>query len=261
MRVFLRQSAVAAVVAGWIGCASTAHAEGREGQDSASFLTFAPTGTLRLGVETEAAGFRLDGQRGSFLSGIPRIEYAPSELVSTRLRVPFHSVALDDEIGTRNGIGDLELRLRLNLRRAEPLHVAVGWDVQMPTASKHEGLGEGAVQITPFATFGVRIKRVVVYLTLADNMSLAGSHEVRLTNYIDPSEDNELRGTAGTIVSLVENVSASAFLTETTILTTAERWDKLLTGGLQLAVQPDPKLRLILSDQLPLAGEHRFSWS
>jgi hypothetical protein len=220
----------------------------------------AGTGTFRPGAETEATGFNLEGQRGSFVGVTPRLEYAPTETVSTRLRAPYYWLSLDGDPDTRHGIGDVELRLRLNVRRAEPVKVALGWDLQMPTGSKHEGLGEGAVQVTPWVTAGLRLGKAVVYLALADNVSLAGPHAERLPNYVDPSEDNELRTTLGTILPLGENVSGSVFLTETTLLTEAERGRSLLAGGLQLALEPDPRLRVLVIDQLPLAGEHRFEW-
>jgi hypothetical protein len=130
----------------------------------------------------------------------------------------------------------------------------------MPTASKHDGLGEGAVQVTPYVSAGLRLDKVVVYLALADHLSLAGPHVERLPNYVDPSEDNEFRTTLGTIVPLAQNVSGSAYLTETTLLTAEDRGRSLLTGGVQLALQPDPRVRLLVSDQLPIAGEHRFEW-
>jgi hypothetical protein len=222
---------------------------------------FPPTGTLRAGVETEATGFRLEGQRGSFLSGIPRIEYTPLRKMNLRLRVPFHSLALDGEPDTRGGIGDMELRLRLNLRSREPLRVNAGWVVQMPTGSKHEGLGEGAVQLTPFASAGFRIDAVVLYLTVADTLKLVGPHEdQKFVNYVDPSENHELRTTAGTILPVTEMVSASAYFTETTILSSVNQGQVLLTGGASIGMQAESRLRIVLSQQLPIAGEHRFAW-
>jgi hypothetical protein len=245
----------AAVVLGPTFAESDAWADAHEG-----ISLFPPTGTMRAGVETETTGFLIDGQRGSFISGVPRIEYTPLHLMNLRVRVPFHSLALDGETTTRNGIGDMELRLRLNLKRAEPLRISAGWVIQMPTGSKHEGLGEGAVQITPFVNAGLRIDKVIVYLTVADTMSLAFTHEPRLTNYVDPGTDHEVRSTLGTIIPVSDVVSAGAIFTETTILTQVQRWDSLLTGGLQLGVQPDPRIRVVASEQLPLLGEHRFSW-
>jgi hypothetical protein len=216
---------------------------------------------MRAGVETEATGFLLQGQRGSFLSGIPRIEYTPVRKLNLRLRVPFHSLALDGEPDTRGGIGDAELRLRLNVKSGEPLRINAGWVVQMPTGSKHEGLGEGAVQLTPFASAGFRIDAVVLYLTVADTLKLVGPHEQSFVNYVDPSENHELRTTAGSILPVTEMVSASAFLTETTILSGGSRQgDVLLTGGGSIGMQAESRLRIVLTGQLPIAGEHRFAW-
>jgi hypothetical protein len=244
-------SAVALLVAAEDARAADAH----EG-----ISLFPPTGTFRVGAETETTGFFLDGKRGSYVSGIPRLEFTPTQFMNLRVRVPYYSLALDTEPSLRSGLGDTEMRLRINLKRGEPLRFTAGWVVQMPTGSKHEGLGEGAVQLTPFVNAGLRVDPVIVYLTIADNLSLAFVHEPRLTNYVDPGEDNEIRTTLGSIIPVTPSVSAGAVFTQTTILTHVKFGDALLTGGLQVGVQPDARIRIVLSELVPLAGEHRFAW-
>jgi hypothetical protein len=215
---------------------------------------------VRGGAELEASAFRAEGRRGSYASAIARLEWAATEDLGLRLRMPFDTLALDGEGGTREGPGDAELRLRMQLKRHDPLKISGGWVAQLPTGARRHGLGEGAMQITPFVSAGLRKGRTVVYLTLSDQLSFAGRHRARLPNYVDPGEDHELRTTLGTIYAFTDVVSASAVLVGTTILTDKDRGRSLLTGGLQVGTQPDRRLRLVVATHAPVLGEQRFSW-
>ena len=54
--------------------------------------------------------------------------------------------------GSATGLGDVDARVKVNLRRAEPLAVGVLADVRFPTGSDHDLLGSGA-----FAARGLAI--------------------------------------------------------------------------------------------------------
>jgi hypothetical protein len=236
---------------------SRARAEGLAG---ASPSLFPASGNVRGGAELETAAFNLEGQRGSYASAIARLEWAATDDLGLRIRMPFATLTLEGQEGTREGAGDAELRLRYQLLGQDPLKLSVGWVVQLPTGARRYGLGEGATQVTPFVSAGYKVGRTILYLTLGDNLSLAGVHRERLPNYLDPSEDHEVRATAGAIFTFSKAVYASAVLTETTILTSAQWGQSLLAGAVQLGVEPDRRLRLVLVPQLPLLGEQRFSW-
>jgi hypothetical protein len=232
-----------------------AAADGGEGPS-----LFPATGQFRGGAELETAAFNLDGQRGSYASAVARIEYNPLPHLALRARVPIDTLSLEGDPEVHNGLGDSELRLRVQLGRSDPLRVTGGCVTQLPTGSPHAGLGEGAVQITPFVSAGYKVDRTILYVTVADSMSLAGTHRERFPNYVDPSEDHELRATLGTIYVLTEAMSASALVTTTTVLTSVNRGQTLMTGAIQLGAQPDARFRLVISPQFPIFGEERFSW-
>ena len=231
------------------------------GADAIEGISLFPLGDKpRAGAELETAGFRLEGRRGSYASVIPRIEWNATELLGVRVRVPIYTLALEGEPETQEGVGDTELRARFHLLGGEPLRISAGWVTQLPTGTAGRGLGEGAVQGVPFVNLGYRIARVVVYLTSADAISFAGPHQRRWSNFVDPGSDHELRTTIGSLFAFTEKVSGGVVLTETTILTAADRGRSFVTGALQLGAQPDPRLRLTLAQQLPIVGEERFSW-
>jgi hypothetical protein len=159
--------------------------------------------------------------------------------------------------------------LRIQLKKDEPIRISGGWVTQLPTGSQDRGLGAGALQVTPFLSAGYKVDRTIIYLTVADALSLAGPHQPRLPNYVDPGTDHELRTTVGAIYNFTDLVSASAIATMTTILPSPwgpneaaqrDHGRSLVTGAVQLGTQPDRRLRIVLAQQLPLLGEERFSW-
>jgi hypothetical protein len=230
--------------------------------DGAEGTQLFPTGDHpRAGTELETASFFLGGQRGSYASIIPRGEWRPVESLSLRLRMPIYSMSLANEPSSRDGFGDAEVRTRVQLVSGEPVRVSAGWVMQLPTGAKHAGLGEGAFQFVPFVNVGVRpLDWLIAYVILADSLSLAGTHQPRFANYVDPGADHELRTTGGALVPITDKVSAQGYLQATTILTKADRGRSLMTSGFQLGTQPDPKLRLVLACDLPVLGEERFTW-
>jgi hypothetical protein len=207
----------------------------------------------------ETAAFRLEGRRGSYASVVGRLEWAPTDDLSLRARIPIDSLTLEGDEEVRSGLGDAELRVRVQLQRSEPLKISGGWVTQLPTGSSHAGLGAGAVQAIPFLNAGYKVDRTILYVTVAGALSLK---ETRTVDYVDPSSDHEIRTTLGSIFVFTEAVAGSVIVTETTTLDKVEpgHTRSLLTGALQLGTQPDRRLRLVVAQQLPLLGEERFSW-
>lgn len=234
--------------------ASRARADGLEGVS-----LFPATGTFRAGAELESAAFRVEGKRGSFMSLIGRLEYTPMKDLGLRVRVPYDSLSLQDEPATREGLADTELRLRAHLKTSEPLRISAGWVTQLPTGSRSDGLGAGAVQVMPFVNAGLRKDRLILYVIIADAYSL-GSRRLPAVNYVDPGANHELRTTLGSIYMVAEAVSTGIVFTQTTVLTNKDLFDSLLVGSFQVGAQPDKRLRLVIAQSLPLLGEQRFSW-
>lgn len=229
---------------------------------------FPATGTFRGGGELESAAFRVKGQRGSFLGLIGRLEYTPTKDLGLRVRIPYETLALDGVPETREGLADTELRFRAHVKTSEPLRISAGWVTQLPTGSRSAGLGAGAVQITPFVNAGFKRDRLIIYMTIADAISLGVNREQK-PNYIDPGANHELRTTIGSIYSVAELVSAGIVFTETIVLPDSTparidpepyRFQSLLTGSVQVGAQPDRRIRLVIAQSMPLYGEQRFSW-
>ena len=247
---------IAAMVGALLGASrGTAGADGPEGVS-----LFPRTSQARAGAEVETASFRLDGRRGAYASAIGRVEWVPLPLVELRARVPVHTLALEGEETTRDGLGDSELRLRFHVVAREPLQISAGWLTQLPTGSNRQGLGGGALQVTPFVNAGFRASQTVFYLTLADAVTVAAPHHTRYADYVDPSSDHELRATLGAIFSFSDRVAASLILTSATELAESRRGRSVLAAAAQLGTQPDRRLRLVLTPQVPVKGEHRFEW-
>lgn len=208
----------------------------------------------------EATSFRLEGRRGTFTSLVPRLEWVPTPRLNLRLRVPLDSLTLDGERDSRNGPADTELRLRLHAYTVEPFRVSLGLVSQLPTGSTVDGLGAGALQVTPFLNAGFRHKSFVAYLIVGDSISLAGSEKTRRANWVDPNTDHELRTTLGVIYDFTGTVSAGALVTETIVLVDEDRGRTLMTGAVTLGTQPDRRLRLVIAEAFPVYGERRFAW-
>ena len=222
---------------------------------------FPGAGRVRAGVEAEAAGFRnVEGRDGNYVSTTPRVEWVPERAVSLRLRVPLYALSLLGEDGIRAGLGDAEMRLRFRLRTREPLLVSAGWSMQLPTGSARDGIGGGALQVSPFVTAGYRFANTVLFATAADALTLASAHARKRPDYVDPSTNDELRWTAGSIVYFSDAIAASLALSGITILEGDTPGRTLLTGGLQAGVQPSEEWRVVLGAQAPIFGDHRFEW-
>jgi hypothetical protein len=220
---------------------------------------FPAAGAYRLGTELEGAAFRNAGRRGSYGSVVARAEWFPVDGIGVRLRVPFTTLALEGEPATREGFGDSELRFRATFYNTDPFRVSAGWVTELPTGARHRGIGNGSVQVSPFVTAGYRIRHLVVYGTVADSISVAGRDQTRFPNYVDPGTDHELRVTAGTIYAFDETISGALAITDTIILTEADRGHQLYVANALIGAQRGP-LRLVISPSVPIAGDQRFSW-
>ena len=222
---------------------------------------FPGAGRVRVGAEAEAASFRdVDGRDGAYVSTTGRVEWVPSHVLALRLRLPIYALSLVGEDGIRAGLGDAEMRLRFRLRTREPLLVSAGWSTQLPTGAKFDGLGGGALQVSPFVTAGYRFASTVLFATAADAVTIASAHSTRRADYVDPSTNNEVRWTVGSIHYFSEAVAASVALGGITILEGGTLGRTLLTAGLQAGVQPNEEWRVVVGGQLPIFGEHRFDW-
>jgi hypothetical protein len=244
----------AIVAAATICVTHTARADRLEG-----ISLFPATGSYRLGTELEGAAFRNAGRRGSYGSVVARAEWFPVDGVGVRLRVPFTTLALQDEPATREGFGDSELRFRATFYNTDPFRMSAGWVTELPTGARHRGIGNGSVQVSPFVTAGYRMQKLVLYGTLADSVSVVGPHQTHVPNYVDPGTDHELRVTAGAIYAFDETISGALAVTDTIILTDADRGQQLYVANALIGAQRGP-LRLVISPSLPIAGEQRFSW-
>lgn len=216
----------------------------------------------RAGVELETAHFDLAGTRGTYFSAIARADWAATSRLTLRARVPLQVLELEGQApgqSGREGLGDVELRLRYRLTMRDPLLVAIGYTGQLPTGDAARGLGGGALQVAPYVTAGYRIGATVVFATLNDTVTIHGASAPRYVNYLDPNSDHELRYSAGLIYFFSDVVAANAFASGTTLLTDT-RGQTLFTAGAQLGIAPLPRLRVIAGGQLPLAGERRFDW-
>lgn len=239
--------------------AGAAHVEGGE-------IQLPGAGHDRVGVELETARFDLGTQgQGSYFSTIARVDWAATRRLTLRTRVPLHFLDLAGQAG-REGLGDVEVRLRWRLTMRDPLLVAVGYTGQLPTGDDARGLGGGALQLAPYATAGYRIDATVIFVTLNDTLTLRSASTLRLpsskrsVNYVDPNSDHELRYNAGLIYFFSDVVAASAMLNGVTILTDEERGHTLFTGGAQLGIAPLPGWRFVIGGQLPILGDKRFDW-
>ena len=236
--------------------ALAAHVEGGE-------IQLPGAGHDRVGVELETARFDLAGTRGTYFTAIARADWAATRRLTLRARVPLQLLDLEGQPpgqSGREGLGDVELRLRYRLTMRDPLLVAVGYTGQLPTGDAARGLGGGALQVAPYVTAGYRIGGTVVFATLNDTVTLRGGSTPRYVNYVDPNSDHELRYNAGLIYFFSDVVAANALVSGTTLLADDARGRTLFTAGAQLGIAPLPSVRVVAGGQLPLAGERRFDW-
>jgi hypothetical protein len=104
-------------------------------------LTYGVTDRVDLGVAVPLASVSLAGTSNAQINPFgppPAVHFfggTPNDPILTASR----SVE-----GNTTGLGDIDGRIKINLRRAEPLSVAVLADVRFPTGSESDLLGSGA---------------------------------------------------------------------------------------------------------------------
>ena len=216
----------------------------------------------RLGVESVAASFDLQGQKGVFLGFAARGDYRFNHRVSLRLEVPVYTVHLDglgtNAGSTHTGLGDIELRMRALVLDSHDWRVSAGIADQLPTGATSTGLGQGATQLTPYVTGGYRYRHLVVYGTVGEALTVRPPNAVTLPDWVDPSTDNELRYTLGAVYEFSELAYGNAIVTGITELVSGSLGRSLCTGGASLGVVPSDRLKIVGGFQLPIAGERRF---
>ncbi len=211
----------------------------------------------RVGVESVWARFDLPGAKGDYFGFAARTDLRMAPRVSLRLEVPVYTLHLDGD-GTKTGLGDVELRMRVLLLNADDWRVYAGLADQLPTGETSQGLGQGADQLTPVVTGGKRFGRLVLYVTLADALVVRAPHAASTPDYVDPSTDHELRYVGGSIYELTDALYANAAITGITVLVPSQLGQTLANGGLALGLSPTDAWKLVAGVQVPIAGDKRF---
>ncbi len=213
--------------------------------------------TSRLGVETAWARFDQQGARGGFFALTARGDLKLARNVGLRLLVPMYALQLDGQSPVV-GFGDAELRARVLVYDGHPWRVYAGLAHQMPTGDTGAGLGQGGSQLSPFVTGGWRKGPVVVFASVSDAIGLHARGKPAPPDYVDPTNDDELRGNVGFITELSQAIYASAALTAVVDLDPGSTGTTLATGGLAVGYLVSEAFKLVLVGQAPIAGQHRF---
>jgi hypothetical protein len=215
--------------------------------------------TSRLGLETSWAQFDLYGVRGQYIGLTARLDVKLHRHVGMRLLVPTYIIQQDNQ-PAGNGFGDSELRVRVLLLDAHDWRFYGGLADQLPTGNTALGLGQGGTQLSPFITGGWRKGPVVVFGSVADCIGLHPEDKglAHTSDYVDPSNDHELRATFGAIAEIGEPVYVSAVVTDVTDLDPGSAGTSLLIGGAALGYLVSDDFKVVMVGQMPLAGEHRF---
>jgi hypothetical protein len=213
--------------------------------------------TPRVGIETGWAHFDLNGNRGDFYDVTARLDVRLSHTVGLRMLLPVYALDLDG-IGTRVGLGDAELRVRVLVLDDHAWRMYVGLADQLPTGNNSIGVGQGGTQLSPFVTAGWRSGGLVVYGTVGDVIALHSQGKPPAFDYVDPSSDHEVRYSLGAILDAFGPVYANAALTGITVLTPSNAGDTFVYGGVALGMLLGEYWKIVVSAQLPMAGEYRF---
>jgi hypothetical protein len=116
-------------------------------------LTYGLTNRVDVGVVLPLVSVSLDGASNAQITPFgppPAVHFfggTPDDPILTASR----SVN-----GSTTGLGDVDARLKVNLRQAEPLSVAILGDVRFPTGSESNLLGSGAFAARGLAIFSAR---------------------------------------------------------------------------------------------------------
>jgi hypothetical protein len=120
---------------------------------TAFLLTYGITDRIDVGAVLPVVSVSLDGTSNAQISPFgppPAVHFfggTPDNPILTASRT------ID---GSTTGLGDVDARVKLNLRRSEPLSLAVLGDVRFPTGSRNNLLGSGAFAVRGLAILSAR---------------------------------------------------------------------------------------------------------
>jgi hypothetical protein len=217
--------------------------------------------TSRLGIESSWATFDQLGAKGDFFGVTVRGDVKLAKTVGLRLLMPVYAIQLDGQ-PTNVGLGDSELRVRVLLYDGHPWRFYYGLADQLPTGNTGYGLGQGGTQLSPFITGGWRTGSFVAFFNVADCIGLHPDfnpkHDPAPNDYVDPSTDEEIRTTVGGVGSITESLYFNFAVTAITPLLAQDAGTPAFIGGAALGFQASDAFKLVVIEQLPIAGQHRF---
>jgi hypothetical protein len=126
-------------------------------------LTYGLTDWVDVGVALPLVAISLNGTSNAQITPFgspPAVHFfggTPADPVLTASRT------ID---GSTTGLGDIDARVKLNLRRGEPLSVAVLGDVRFPTGSESNLLGSGAFAARGLAIFSAQFSAFSPHVNL-----------------------------------------------------------------------------------------------
>jgi hypothetical protein len=240
-------------VALWAGRAGATGEVGRVVTDTSS-------GNYRIAAQTDASRFSLASASGFRFTSAVRADWSPRPGLALRLRVPYHFMALDD--GARfDGWGDAELRIKTRIFGiGDYVLVQAGVIQTLPTGSKQDRLGNGAMVLTPFVTAGRRFGETIIYAYVSDAVTLRRDNALAYEDITDPSTDHEARSAIGAMLAIKQRVQANVSMSAITILGGRDVGQTFVHGGPIVGVLLTDAARLVLGGQVPVAGERRFDW-
>lgn len=217
-------------------------------------------------LDTRVGAFDLDAARGVWFSPTLRAEVAPIPWFSVSARLPFAAVAYS-EGSTVGGLSDAELGVRARVV-ATPhgeLLLSTGLGLELPTGAPKVGLGNGHVELSPFVVASTSpTSWLTVYTVLTDAIALSKEHAHGAgfvghmgESVLAPHSPHELRARLG--VAAVVGASYLSIRSDGVV-----RWTEVaggpLTVGAEVGTRVHPNVRLALSVDVPVAGEHRYEW-
>jgi hypothetical protein len=217
--------------------------------------------TSRLGLESSVASFDQQGVQGDFAGLTARGDLKVSHTVRLRLLVPMYAIQLAGEQPRNYGFGDAALQVRVLLYEGHPWRFYYGLEDQLPTGDTAIGTGQGGTQLSPFITGGWRTGSFVAYFNLADCIGLHpqwGPGKPAPVDYVDPSTDEELRTAIGGYGEITEALYFSAAVTAVNPLLSQDSAAWTVIGGAALGYVFDEDFKIVVVEQAPLAGQHRF---
>jgi hypothetical protein len=213
----------------------------------------------RLGLEQDLSGFDVHGVRGTRYTLTARYDWAATPAFSLRVRAPVHFIWLRGSAGKLSGIGDWELRAKARIVDIDGyILVQAGVIETMPTGDPRSGLGNGAMQLTPFVTGGYKIGDTILYAYLSDAVALRPDSAPRYDDLADPSADHETQNAIGVITG-TPAFQVNASLSTATALTKSELGHTSLSGSAVAGFGTDT-VRFLVGGALPIAGAKRFDW-